>query len=91
MERDLAGFPTLTAPEGMNIWDDNDPEMVAIRAAAERIVQNIVADDIQVCADGHAEQLGLAERIVQNIRRDSMEGIVKPFGWSLELLSTGGL
>lgn len=48
----------------MNIWDEDDPEMATIRAAAERIVQNI--------------------------RRDSMEGIVKPFGWSLELLSTGG-
>lgn len=64
VERDLAGLPTLTAPEGMNIWNEDDPEMVAIRVAAERIVQNI--------------------------RRDSMEGIVKPFGWSLELLSTGG-
>jgi len=64
VERDLAGLPTLTAPEGMNIWDEDDPEMAAIRVAAERIVQNI--------------------------RRDSMEGIVKPFGWSLELLSTGG-
>ena len=64
IERDLAGFPTLTAPEGMNIWDDEDPEMVAIRVAAEAIVQNI--------------------------RRDSLEGIVLPAGWSLALLSTGG-
>lgn len=64
IERDLAGFPTLTAPEGMNIWDDEDPDMVAIRVAAEQIVQNI--------------------------RRDSLEGIVLPEGWKLELLSTGG-
>ena len=34
VERDLAGLPTLTAPEGMNIWDEDDPEMAAIRVAA---------------------------------------------------------
>ena len=64
VERDLAGFPTLTAPEGMNIWDTDDPEMNTIRAQANTIVTNI--------------------------RRDSMEGIVLPFGWDLKLLSTGG-
>ena len=64
IERDLAGFPTLTAPEGMNIWDTDDPDMNAIRANAEAIVTNI--------------------------RRDSLEGIVMPAGWKLELLSTGG-
>jgi hypothetical protein len=36
IERDLAGFPTLTAPEGMNIWDDDDPDMAAVRVAADR-------------------------------------------------------
>lgn len=64
VERDLAGFPTLTAPEGMNIWDTDDPEMNSIRASAEAIVTNI--------------------------RRDSLEGVVMPAGWKLELLSTGG-
>lgn len=64
IERDLAGFPTLTAPEGMDIWDTDDPEMNTIRAQANTIVTNI--------------------------RRDSMEGIVLPFGWDLKLLSTGG-
>lgn len=64
IERDLAGFPTLTAPEGMNIWDTDDPEMNNIRQRAEAIVTNI--------------------------RRDSMEGMVLPAGWKLELLSTGG-
>jgi hypothetical protein len=47
IERDLAGFPTLTAPEGMNIWDDDDPEMAAIRAAAEKIVQSIRRDSLE--------------------------------------------
>lgn len=63
IERDLAGLPVMTAPENINIWDDDDPDMVAMRAASERIVQNI--------------------------RRDSMEGLVMPAGWKLELLSTG--
>ncbi|WP_186843821.1 phage portal protein family protein [Acetobacterium tundrae] len=31
-----------------------------------------------------------AKSIVCNIRRDSQEGIVLPFGWDLQLLSTGG-
>ncbi|WHH58298.1 hypothetical protein [Petroclostridium sp. X23] len=34
--------------------------------------------------------LHTAERLVQNIRRDQMEGIVKPNGWELELLSASG-
>lgn len=32
----------------------------------------------------------VAENLVRNIRRDRSEGVVKPFGWELELLSTGG-
>lgn len=64
IERDLAGFPVLTAPEGIDIWAEEDPELAAAKAAAERIVQNI--------------------------RRDSLEGLVVPAGWKLELLSTGG-
>ncbi|MBQ9718066.1 MAG: hypothetical protein IJV76_08745 [Clostridia bacterium] len=64
IERDLAGRPTLTAPEGLHIWDEEDPELVAMRVAAERVVQNI--------------------------RRDSLEGLVVPNGWKVELLSTGG-
>ena len=64
IERDLAGLPVITAPEGMDIWDTEDPDMVTARAQAERIVQNV--------------------------RRDSLEGLVKPYGWTMELLSTGG-
>ena len=55
---------SATAPEGLDIWDSEDSEMVSIRQRAEHIVQNI--------------------------RRDSLEGLVKPFGWTMELLSTGG-
>ncbi len=32
----------------------------------------------------------LAQNVVSSIRRDEQEGIVLPYGWELELLSTGG-
>lgn len=63
IERDLAGFPTLTAPEGMDLWDSEDADMV--------------------------QALANATNIITSIRRDSREGLVLPFGWELELLSTG--
>ncbi|HEU01328.1 MAG TPA: hypothetical protein ENH89_13470, partial [Aurantimonas coralicida] len=33
---------------------------------------------------------GESERLVRSIRRDEQEGIVKPYGWTLDLLTTGG-
>ena len=47
IERDLAGFPVLTAPEGMNIWDEDDPDMVAIRSGMEAIVKNVRRDSTE--------------------------------------------
>lgn len=44
MERDLAGFPVLYAPEDMNIWDAEDPEALAALARAEHIVSSIRRD-----------------------------------------------
>jgi hypothetical protein len=64
IERDLAGLPVLTPPEGTDIWDPTD-------AAAQKI-------RIQ------------AENVVRKIRRDTSEGLVKPFGWDFQLMSTGG-
>lgn len=63
IERDLAGFPTLTAPENLDLWNDEDPEMVKVR--------------------------GNAEELIRNIRRDAEEGVLLPYGWKLDLLSTG--
>lgn len=63
IERDLAGLPVLTPPEGVDIWDQSDPDMLQT----------------------HARALS----IVTGIRRDEREGLVKPNGWTLELLSTG--
>lgn len=64
IERDLAGLPTLTPPEGVNLWNDKDAAMVDL--------------------------LGKATQMVQKVRRDEMEGLVIPFGWTFQLLSTGG-
>lgn len=41
-------------------------------------------------ADTTTSDLGRAKSIVRNIRRDEQEGVTLPFGWELELLSTGG-
>lgn len=61
IERDLAGFPVMTAPADVDIWGD-DPESAQVRANAETIVNDI--------------------------RRDCMFGLVKPEGWTLELLAS---
>lgn len=63
IERDLAGLPMLYSPEGMDLWDFDDPEM--------------------------QQALANAEKIVTNIRRDQKEGIVLPYGWKMELLTSG--
>lgn len=50
-----------------------------------------IAIDIWNTEDPEACKLRAdAENLVQNIRRDSLEGIVLPAGWELELVSTGG-
>jgi len=64
VERDLAGLPTLTAPEGMDLWNTSNPRAT--------------------------EQRAVAETLIRSIRRDEQEGVLLPFGWKLELLSTGG-
>lgn len=64
VERDLAGLPVLTPPEGTDIWDTSDPNMAAM--------------------------LNQAKQVVSSIRRDEQEGVVLPFGWTLELLASSG-
>lgn len=44
IERDLAGLPVLQPPEGTNIWDTDDPEMVKMLQACEGIVRNVRRD-----------------------------------------------
>lgn len=47
MERDLAGFPVLYAPAGINIFDPNDDEMVQQLAYAQSLVSGIRRDALE--------------------------------------------
>ena len=47
MERDLAGFPVLYAPAGIDIFDTDDEEMKRTRAYAESLVSGIRRDALE--------------------------------------------
>ena len=44
MERDLAGVPVLISPDGMDIFNKQDPEMVTLKASAQKIVRSLKRD-----------------------------------------------
>lgn len=44
MERDLAGFPVLTGPEELDLWDSEDPQMQDMLNSAIDIVTSIRRD-----------------------------------------------
>jgi hypothetical protein len=44
MERDLAGFPVLTGPPELDLWDTEDEHMVSMLASAQNIVTNVRRD-----------------------------------------------
>lgn len=44
IERDLAGFPVLQTPEGLDLWNEDDPQMVVLRQRAETLVANVRRD-----------------------------------------------
>lgn len=44
IERDLAGFPVLEAPESLDLWNEEDPRMVQMRSDAERLVASVRRD-----------------------------------------------
>lgn len=45
IERDLAGLPVIIAPEDMDIWSQDNPEMMETRARMETMVQKIRQDE----------------------------------------------
>lgn len=47
IERDLAGLPVFTAPNDMDIWNSEDPDMVRNRLEAERFVKSIRRDSME--------------------------------------------
>lgn len=74
IERDLAGFPVLTAPEGMDLWNEDDPTMVKLRQDAEELVASIRRDseegvllphgwDLKLLASGSSRQIDIGSTI----------------------------
>lgn len=45
IERDLAGLPVLIPPEGVDIWDGNDPAMAQMLQMAKNVVSSIRRDE----------------------------------------------
>lgn len=74
IERDLAGFPVLTAPDNLDLWNDEDPEMVKIKANAEALVSSIRRDseegvllphgwELKLLTSGSSRQINIGETI----------------------------
>ena len=47
IERDLAGLPVFHAPDGTDIWDENDDDMIKINAALTKMVKSIRRDEYE--------------------------------------------
>ena len=45
IERDLAGLPVLTAPEGLDLWNEDDPRMIQMKQLAEDLIRNVRRDE----------------------------------------------
>lgn len=45
IERDLAGLPVIQPPEGVNIWDSSDRDMMKALSYAENLVRTIRRDE----------------------------------------------
>lgn len=59
IERDLAGFPVLTAPEDLDLWNDEDERMVALRTRAEELVASVRRDSEEGILLPHGWELDL--------------------------------
>ncbi len=47
-------------------------------------------EGVEIWSNENMETRAILESMVRNIRRDEMEGVVLPYGYKLELLSSGG-
>lgn len=59
IERDLAGLPVFTAPEDIDIWDEDDPDMVKLRTGMEAMVQKIRVDELAGIVKPHGFEFEL--------------------------------
>lgn len=74
IERDLAGFPVLTAPQDIDLWNEEDERMVALKANAEALVASVRRDseegillpfgwDLKLLTSGSSRQIDIGETI----------------------------
>ena len=74
IERDLAGFPVLTAPESVDLWNEEDPRMVKLKADAESLVASVRRDSeegmllpagwkLELLSSGSSRQINIGETI----------------------------
>lgn len=74
IERDLAGFPVLQAPQDLDLWSDDIPEMAALRGRAEELVASVRRDseegillpfgwDLKLLSSGSSRQIDIGSTI----------------------------
>ena len=74
IERDLAGFPVLQTPQGLDLWNEDDPQMVVLRQRAETLVANVRRDseegillpygwDLKLLTSGSSRQIDIGSTI----------------------------
>ena len=74
IERDLAGFPVLTAPEGLDLWNEEDSRMVKMKGDAEALVASVRRDseegmllphgwDLKLLTSGSSRQINIGDTI----------------------------
>lgn len=74
IERDLAGFPVLTAPQDLDLWDSSNPNMVALKTRAEELVASVRRDseegillpfgwDLKLLTSGSSRQIDIGSTI----------------------------
>lgn len=74
IERDLAGFPVLTAPENLDLWNEDDARMVKMKADAEALVASVRRDseegillphgwELKLLASGSSRQIDIGSTI----------------------------
>lgn len=74
IERDLAGFPVLTAPQDLDLWNDEDERMVSLKARAEELVASVRRDseegvllpygwELKLLSSGSGRQIAIGETI----------------------------
>lgn len=74
IERDLAGFPVLKAPQDLDLWNEDDTRMVALKARAEELVSSVRRDseegillpygwELTLLSSGSSRQINIGETI----------------------------